>query len=199
MKIEEIIKKYGKDKDHAYNVAKISVLLFQKLKILFPHLLKYDNKKDLNLLKNGALLHDIGIFFEKIYDKEHHKAGAKFILENKPDDVEDNELIILCCLIRYHRKNLPDKKKHKLYALLNKEDKLKLDYLAPIIRLADSLDTGHLNLISDVNFEYSKKLNILTLKPKVNIMLNTSILSAANRKKDFFEKVFKVKLKIKED
>ena len=197
MNTGEILKQYSKDFDHNKNVEKYSLMLFEKLKNIFPEIKKYDNEFDLELLKKGALLHDIGIYFEKIYNKDHNKAGAKFILENKPDDIKEEDLIFLCCLIRYHRKSLPNPKKHKLYSKLNDKDKIKLNRLASLIKLADGLDFGHLGLISDLKFEYSEKLNLLTLFLSGNIMLNASILKAINKKKDFFEFAYKVKLKLK--
>ena len=197
MNTDEILEQYSKDFDHNKNVEKYSIMLFEKLKNIFPEIKKYDNEFDLELLKKGALLHDIGIYFEKIYNKDHNKAGAKFILENKPDDIKEEDLIFLCCLIRYHRKSLPNPKKHKLYSKLNDKDKIKLNYLASLIKLADGLDFGHLGLISDLKFEYSEKLNLLTLFLSGNIMLNASILKAINKKKDFFEFAYKVKLKLK--
>ncbi len=197
MKVEEIIKRYSKDKDHGENVSRLSVLLFNKLKNIFPYLQNYDTESSVNLLKTGAKLHDIGIYFEKIYDREHNKAGAKFILNNKPDDIDEDELIILCCIIRYHRKSLPDSSKHKLYSLLNAEEKTRLNYFASIVRLADGLDFGHFNLVEDFDLEYDKNLNVLTLIAEKNIMLNVSIVNAVQRKKDFLEKVFGVSLKIK--
>ena len=197
MNTDEILEQYSKDFDHNKNVEKYSIMLFEKLKNIFPDIKQYDNEFDLELLKKGALLHDIGIYFEKIYNKDHNKAGAKFILENKPDDIKEEDLIFLCCLIRYHRKSLPNPKKHKLYSKLNDKDKIKLNRLASLIKLADGLDFGHLGLISDLKFEYSEKLNLLTLFLSGNIMLNASILKAINKKKDFFEFAYKVKLKLK--
>lgn len=197
MNTSEILKQYSKDFDHNKNVEKYSLMLFEKLKTVFAEIQKYDNEPDLELFKKGALLHDIGIYFEKIYNKDHNKAGAKFIFENKPDDIQEEDLIFLCCLIRYHRKSLPNPKKHKLYSKLNDKDKIKLNRLASLIKLADGLDFGHLGIISDLKFEYSEKLNLLTLFLSGNIMLNASILKAINKKKDFFEFAYKVKLKIK--
>ncbi len=197
MNTDEILEQYSKDFDHNKNVEKYSIMLFEKLKNIFPDIKQYDNEFDLELLKKGALLHDIGIYFEKIYNKDHNKAGAKFILENKPDDIKEEDLIFLCCLIRYHRKSLPNPYKHNLYSKLCESDKTKLNYLGSIIKLADGLDFGHLGLISNLDFEYNKKLNVLTLFLSGNIMLNASIIKAIKKKKDFFEFAYKVKLKIK--
>lgn len=194
---DEILKQYSKDYEHSLNVQKYSLMLFEKLKKIFPEIQKYDNEFDLELLKKGAKLHDIGVYFEKIYDKEHNKAGAKFILENKPDDIQEKDLIFICCLIRYHRKSLPNPIKHKLYSKLSEDEKTKLNYLGSIIKLADGLDFGHLGIISDLDFEYSAKLNLLTLFLSGNIMLNASILKAIKKKKDFFEIAYRTKLRIK--
>jgi len=193
---DEIIKKYSTDKDHGKNVEKLSILLFQKIKPYFPDLEIYDNEKCLNLLKKGALLHDIGIAFEKMYDTPHHKAGAKFVYENKPDDVEENLLPLLCCIIRYHRKSMP-KIKHKFYKILNDEQKKMADIFSAIVRFSDSLDYLHIGLLEDFVTVYDKELKLLTFVFTNNIISERSFMSAIEKKKDLFEKVFQVKIRLK--
>lgn len=196
MDTKEIIKKYGEHKSHLESVSRLSRLLFSKLLPHFPRLENFNNKKDLKLLEQGSFLHDIGIHFEKAYELSHHKAGAKFIFENKPDDVDEEDLIVLCCLIRYHRKSLPNDS-HNFYKKLKQQDKAKVDFLGALIKLADAMDEMHINLIEDFEVEYDKNLNVLTLVFSNNIMLNTPVIEAIEKKKDFFESTYKTKLKLK--
>lgn len=194
MNSKEILKKYGADITHSKQTAKLSLLLFDKLKEEFAVLKKYDNKRDLDLLYKGALLHDIGIKFEETYGLPHHKAGARYITDNPPDDIDEEDSGVLACLIRYHRKSLPDDNKYKPYKTLSQTNKAKVNYLGAIIRLADGLDNMHLNLVNDIDIKFDNKLNVLTLNISNNIMLNTSIRDVLDKKKKFFEKVFLVKV-----
>ncbi len=197
MKIKEIIKKYGTDKEHLENVSRLCILFFEKIKPYFPILKIYDNQKDISLLKYGGLLHDIGIYFEESFGVSHHKAGAEFILQNKPYEVEEQDLKVLCCLIRYHRKSMPDEKKHKIYKDLNKKDKDKVKYLGSIIKFCDALDSFHINMIEDFRTEFDGEKRTLTLFFNNNIMFNKSVQKALNKKKDFFESVYSIKLQFK--
>ncbi len=197
MKVEEILKKYDKDISHSKNVSRLSLLLFHKLKHDFVFLQNYDNKNDLALLEIGAMLHDIGIYFEDYYSLSHHKASAKFILEHNIDGTDEKDKPVLACLARYHRKSLPDENKHRLYKSLNQKDKAKVLYLGSIIRLSDAMDCLHINLVENFNLEYDKQLYVLTLTLDKNIMLNDEVFKTLEKKKDFFEFAYKTKLNIK--
>ncbi len=196
MKAKDIIKTYAKEKKHLKLVSRLSCLFFHKIKNFYPNILIYDNEIDLNLLKYGGLFHDIGLKFEKKYKLPHNKAGCKFIVENKPDEINEKDLMVLGCLIRYHRKSFPSEN-HPYYKDLNLQDKRKVNYLGAIIRLMDSLDHTHIDLIRDFNVHYDEKLNILTLILPKNIMLNKNITEAIKKKKDLFEFVYETTVKLK--
>lgn len=190
----EIIKKHLPDKAHGENVKRLSLLLFNKLFGHFPILKNYENK--LSLLEKGANLHDIGINFEKTYSMAHNKAGANFIYENKPEDISDDELLIICCLIRYHRKSLP-KEKHKYYSELNEDEKELTKIFSAIIKLADAMDYLHMGLIENFVTVYDEKSRILTLIFTNNIMSNRSYILAMEKKKDLLEEVFSIRVRFK--
>ncbi len=194
MLIEEIIEKYGKDKEHLRKTGYLAALFFQKILPYFDEIKIYNNKEDLALLEAGAKLHDVGIFFEKEYKIPHHKAGAEFIQNNCPNDIKEKDLKVLACLIRYHRKSLPDPK-HKIYSSLNEEEKKKVLYLGAIVRLSDGLDTMHLGLVDDFEVEYDKNLNILTLIFTKGIMARKPFVRGILKKEDFFEAVYGAKIK----
>jgi len=183
--------------EHSKLVLRLSVKLFAKLLSIFPELKKYDNKKDLILLQDGALLHDIGVMFERSLDRPHNKIGRDLILENKISGLDDIENLIVANIVRYHRKSLPDIKKHKIYAQLDENSRRKVDVFASIVRLADALDYNHFNMVDDFKLEYDENKRVLTITPGVNIMLNIGFREILNKKKKFFEKVFNVEVLFK--
>ena len=176
--------------EHSKLVSNLSVKFFKKLLNFFPFLKEYDNDYDLTLLKYGALLHDIGAAFEKKFDRGHHKIGRDLILENKITGLDEVGNLIVANIVRYHRKSLPDIKKHRYYEMLNEKDRRKTDVFASIVRLVDAFDYNHFNIIEDIGVKYEKPENFLTLTLGINIMLNIGYVEVLNKKKRFFEKVF---------
>lgn len=197
MDINEFKKNYLANdikEEHGFFVSKLSVKFFKKLIQFFPELEKYDNEKDLKLLKYGAVLHDIGVIFEKKLKKGHHKIGRDLILENKISGLDNTSNLIVANIVRYHRKSLPDPKKHKHYDILSPEDKRKVDIFASIVRLVDAIDFNHFNMVDDIDVNYEKTANFLTLTLGINIMLNIGYVEVLNKKKDFFEHTFKTEV-----
>ncbi|MBO5947833.1 HD domain-containing protein [bacterium] len=148
IQVNEYFEKYVKDKDHARQVLKLSMLLFDKLNA-FAHCFE---EKDKQILYVGALLHDIGYSFE---NKVHNKDGRDFILNNNILDFSLTENIIIACIIRYHRGKLP-KTTHQLFMGLDVDIQKKTALLAGICRLADGLDSAHLGLVDDIELTYDE-------------------------------------------
>lgn len=197
MDINEFKKNYltqGAKEEHSMFVSALSLKFFKKLIEFFPELNEYDNKKDLKLLEYGAFLHDIGVIFEKKLDRGHHKIGRDLILENKISELDATSNLIVANIVRYHRKSLPDPIKHKHYGMLSPENQRKVDVFASIVRLIDGIDFNHFNVVDDIGVNYEKTENFLTLTLGINIMFNVGYLEVLNKKKDFFEKVFKTEV-----
>lgn len=197
MNLTEFKKNYMTDeakKEHGLLVSSLSVKFFKKLLKFFPNLKEYDNNNDLLLLKYGAYLHDIGVIFEKKLNRGHHKIGRDLILENKIAGLDDTSNLIVANIVRYHRKSIPKANKHKTYAALSENDRKKADIFASIVRLIDAVDFKHFNMVDDIEVNYENTVNILTLTLGVNIMLNIGHVKVLNKKKKFFEKVFKTEV-----
>ncbi len=197
MDINEFKKNYltnDAKEEHGVLVSKLSLELFKKLVKFFPELKKYDTEKDLMLLKYGALLHDVGVIFEKKLNKGHHKIGRDLILENKISGLDETSNLIVANIVRYHRKSLPSPEKHKCYAMLSKEDRRKTDIFSSIVRLVDGIDYNHFNMVDNIGVDYEKTENFLTLTLGINIMFNIGYVEVLNKKKEFFEKVFKTEV-----
>lgn len=200
MELNEFKKNYitqNSKAEHSKLVSSLSLKIFYKLIPLFSNLEEYNNEHDLNLLKCGAYLHDIGVIFEKKSGKGHHKIGRDLILENKIAGLNENDNLIVANIVRYHRKSLPDENRHKYYKMLSPKDRKKTDVFSSIVRLADGIDYNHFNMVDDIEIEYDSNENFLTLHLNVNIMLNIGYVEILNKKKKFFEKVFNTEVLFK--
>lgn len=201
MKIEEYIKNYLTSKNeiaHATNIKEISLKIYYALREIFPtnQMLIFNNFH--KLISYSALLHDIGNILSTPLSKAHNKVGAKLILENKIDDLSETETKIVALCVRYHRGPKP-KEKHKKYASMNQKDKDTIKTISSILRLADSLDANHVQNVQNILLAYDFNQCVLTLNPRVNIMLNRGIKRVFDKKKALFEEVFKLKVCLKND
>lgn len=200
MKVEEYIKNYITSKKglrHAYFVRDLSLKIFNDLKKIFPENTLLDFKNSEKLISCSSLLHDIGNFFTGLNAlKPHNKTGAKLILQNGIENLDENELKVVAASIRYHRGSKPKENKHKLYSSLSKADKNKVLVISSIIRLADALDDYHLQAVENIILKYDFSLRALTLKTGVNIMFDKGIKRVFDKKKTLFEDVFKIKISL---
>lgn len=198
MRLEDYTKNYITSKQglkHACFVRDLSLKIFQDLKNALPNNTLLDFKNSEKLISCASLLHDIGNFFTGLNAlKPHNKTGAKLVLQNGIENLDENELKIVAASIRYHRGSKPKENKHKLFSSLSKADKNKVLVISSIIRLADALDNYHIQTIENIILKYDFSLETLTLKTGINIMFNKGIKRVFDKKKTLFEDVFKIKI-----
>ena len=179
----EIFEKYCLDKEHALEVEKYSVMLFDSLNgIVFNF-----SQREKEYLCIASKLHDIGYYIEK---KSHHKHTMNLILQEGLEGFSDEETLIIANIARYHRNSLPDEAEHEFYAKLTDNSKELVNKLASLLRIADGLDKPHKNLILRMRAENAD--NCLNLYIKT-IGFKPS-LKAAEHKKDLFESTFATQL-----
>lgn len=99
------------------------------------------------VLEVAALLHDVG---EVLNTRSHHKHSAYMIYWGRIPGLHSPYREMVAALARSHRKSPPDPKKHEHYAQLTKAQRQQVRRLAAILRLADSLDTDHRQLVASV-------------------------------------------------
>ena len=183
MNQSEIFEKYCLDKEHALEVEKYSVMLFEALNgIIFDF-----SKKEKAYLCSAAKLHDIGYYIEK---KSHHKHTMDLILQEGLEGFDEEETLIVANIARYHRNSLPDEVEHEFYAKLTDNSKDLVNKLASLLRIADGLDKPHKNLILRIRTEKTNDCLNLFIK---TIGFKPS-LKAAEHKKDLFESTFNTQL-----
>ncbi|NLV26996.1 MAG: HD domain-containing protein [Methanomicrobiales archaeon] len=157
--ITDFSEKLDPDPEHALQVCRISLMLFDCLSDL--HKL---NEKERNLLKAASLLHDVGWSFP---GKPHHKASRDWILSEENLPFNKNERIIVALIARYHRKSCPEPD-HAYYCELNQEQKKVVLYLSGILRIADGLDRAHRKIV--------QSLHCIITPETIQIFLTTSTL-----------------------
>jgi exopolyphosphatase/guanosine-5'-triphosphate,3'-diphosphate pyrophosphatase len=138
---ESLGEKYRYDARHARVVARLATRLFDALQD--EHGLP---KRDRLLLEVAALLHDVGLF---IGMRSHHKH-VQYVLEaSEIFGLSSDDRGVIGNVARYHRRGLPQKS-HLPYMALDRQDRVRVNKLAAILRVANALDSEHLDKIRDV-------------------------------------------------
>ena len=190
MTAQEMLDRFSKDQDHPFEVRRLAMMIFDGVSEQVEQL----SNKQRKYLENAALLHDIGYAIES---KNHHKHSQKMVLEHGLDEYNEREKEIISCICRYHRGSLPDKDEHEIYCHLDKKERKTVKRLGGILKIADALDRGHINLIKKLRINYDIDNNIVEiLITSTNPQFHPDI-SDAIKKKDLFEIGFKTQVVFK--
>lgn len=134
--LEALFQKYEIDRNHAYNVARNALELFD---LLAPfHGLDMKSRR---LMEVAALVHDVGVStsFEK-----HHTAGRDILFRHPPAELPEQLRPVIAWTAFLHRKRAGEKKLEKLrktsFAKMPGEARDITLKLAALLRLADALD-----------------------------------------------------------
>ncbi|MDB5328520.1 MAG: Ppx/GppA phosphatase [Phycisphaerales bacterium] len=164
---------------HSQQTAKLLLRMFDDLKPL--HKL---GDRERELFEYAAWLHDIGWH---IGNTRHHKHSAYLIRHGRLKGFTAEEVRLVAALTRFHRKAMPDKKKHDEVRALKPADRRVLEVGAALLRLADSLDRSHASAVTALDVAIGKSAVLVAVKSPVDIQLE---LWAARDKRSGFEKVF---------
>jgi len=177
-------RKYQFDEKHACLTAKLATRLFEQSRSLH-------NLEDghLVLLETASLLHDIGHFISAV---DHEKHALYLLKANRLIGLSECEQNVVANVVRYHRKQSPNTEDENFRLLLQK-DRLVVIKLVALLRLADSMDISHTQLVDDVTLCESKPDWQIKLCGKSDLTLEHWSLT---KRKSLFEEVFGVKLEI---
>jgi len=139
--------KYRYDEAHARVVSHLAVRLFDELAA--EHAL---TARDRLLLEVASLLHDIGLFLGL---RGHHKHSLYLLEASEIFGLSRDDMQVVGNIARYHRQGLPHKA-HPSYSRLHRADRVRVNKLAAILRLANALDADHLQKIQDVRVHESE-------------------------------------------
>ena len=138
---ESLGHRYRVDRDHGRHVVMLAVRLFDELRD--EHGL---GERHRLLLQVAALLHDIGIYVSL---RAHHKHSHYILSASQIFGLSDDETAIVANIARYHRRATPQET-HLPYVALDREDRLIVDKLAALLRVANALDAEHVQKVRSV-------------------------------------------------
>jgi exopolyphosphatase / guanosine-5'-triphosphate,3'-diphosphate pyrophosphatase len=175
---EALGQKYRFDGDHARHVATLSTRLFEELGD--EHGL---GERERLLLKVAALLHDIGIY---VSQRAHHKHSQYLLAASQIFGLSNEETAIVSNIARYHRRGKPQDG-HLPYVALDRDDRLIVNKLGAILRLANALDAEHLQKVEDVRLDRREKVWVLELVANGDVVMEQM---AAQSRIDMFTETF---------
>ena len=125
--------------DHAQQVARLALALFDQTRAI--HAL---TDREREWLEYASLLHDIGAH---ISFARHHRHSYYLIKNGDLRGFHPDEIEVMALVARYHRRGTP-KKTHDEYAKLSGALRRTVRTLASILRVAESLERSHSQVIS---------------------------------------------------
>jgi exopolyphosphatase/guanosine-5'-triphosphate,3'-diphosphate pyrophosphatase len=180
--VRALMRKYDTDPKHSRHVTELALSLFDQLKAVHGQ-----GKRDRLLLEAAGLLHEVGNF---ISASGHHRHAHYIISETPILGLTDEELHIVACVARYHRKAPPDTS-HECYAELNEKARDRVRALAAMLRLADALDHDHRQRVVDVSAK--KRDSELVLKARTRGDVTLDEWSVGEKGGDLFKEEFGLK------
>ena len=177
-------KRYRFDELHARHVALLACRLFDAL--------QEEHGLDASwrlLLEVSAILHDIGTV---IRASGHHKHGHYIVNNSEIFGLDGRDRTVVANVVRYHRRALPSPS-HISYMSLSRADRIVVNKLAALLRVADALDRSHQARIRELQVEKSE--DEVTLRCSYGGNLALKIL-ALERKADLFQEVFGLRVRL---
>jgi exopolyphosphatase/guanosine-5'-triphosphate,3'-diphosphate pyrophosphatase len=147
---------------HSQNVLELSVKIFNQLNEI--HKLQ---KQELELLKYGARLHDLG---ETIARSKHDVHGAYILFNTVLPGFSPNEATMLRSIIRCHRSHDP-RISDRYVGRLDESDLQKVKWLTAILRIADGMDSGKTNSVQKLKISIKPDVIYFYLQSKSDLEL----------------------------
>lgn len=172
------------DEKHAQHVATLALSIFDQLGEL--HGLGQLSRRR---LETATLLHDIG---QVIAYRRHHKHSWYIIRHAELPGLTAGDVRLVALITRYHRRSEP-KDYHEDYSGLREVEKLEVQKLSAILRVADALDHDHSARVQSIDAKVTKKEVLLRLTPREDTAVEEWALK---KKAGLFEKVYDRKMGI---
>lgn len=180
-----ICEQYNVNLDHAKHVAQLSRVLFEGLSRQLGL-----EESELLYLTLAAYLHDIGKF---ISNRAHHKHSEYIISSLNLFRLTEEEIRIIACVARYHRRGDPAKA-HLIYSSLGEDKQIVVQKLASLLRIANALDHAHRQKVKALRVVNGESDDItLQIDTRENFLLEKNDFL---EKKALFETISGSRLKI---
>lgn len=175
---EALGRRYRFDAAHGRATMHLSTRLFDEL--TREHGL---GRRERLLMRVSALLHDIGIFISL---RAHHKHSQYLLSASQIFGLSNDDLAIVSNIARYHRRGTPQKA-HLPYIALDREDRVVVNKLAALVRLANALDAEHLEKVKDVRVYQEDDVWVVELEGHGDLTMERM---AATARADMFSEVY---------
>ena len=170
--------KYRFDRDHGRHVAHLATRLFDELAT--EHGL---GERERLLLQVAALLHDVGVYVSL---RAHHKHSQYILGSSQIFGLSDEETAIVANIARYHRRGLPQRS-HLPYVALDRNDRLIVDKLGALVRIANALDAEHMQKVTDLHLVRNADAWTLDIDSEGDVTMEQL---AASARADMFMEIF---------
>ncbi len=173
-----LCKKYGMDLDHLKHVAFLTDHLFEAFKEILGL-----NEEDRLYLILASYLHDLGMF---INNRAHHKHSEYIISSSNMFRLTEDEINIIACIARYHRRSAP-LKTHLVYNSLSSQQQILVQKLSALLRIANALDRSHKQKAKrlEIKFNSSGDATIVVFTHENFLLEKENFLE----KKELFEEI----------
>jgi exopolyphosphatase/guanosine-5'-triphosphate,3'-diphosphate pyrophosphatase len=125
-----------------------------------------------------------------VSNRSHHKHSMYLIMNSDLFGLGARDLTLVGLVARYHRRAFP-RPTHEGYGTLDRQSRVAVSKMASILRLADALDSGHVQRIQDVELSVEPGAFVITVTDHANLMLERYALQ---QKGQMFEQVFGMKV-----
>jgi exopolyphosphatase/guanosine-5'-triphosphate,3'-diphosphate pyrophosphatase len=143
------------DWEQTSHVARLALQIFDQTKTLHD-----GNDFQRDMLEFAALLHPVGQY---IRFQRYHKH-SRYIIDNTGlRGFNDEEILLIGHVVRYHRKS-PPTKRHKKYKKLSKEHQQIVQLLSGILRVAVALDRTKNQAVREISCDLSSKQLTMQIK-----------------------------------
>jgi exopolyphosphatase / guanosine-5'-triphosphate,3'-diphosphate pyrophosphatase len=170
--------------EHSQHIAKLALALFDATRS--THAM---TDREREWLEYAALLHDIGVHIR--YER-HHKHSYYLIRNGDLRGFEPQDVETIALIARYHRRAVPVRG-HEGYTDLPRKRRRVVRSLAAILRLAETLDRSHSQIVTGLTLQDRDEDALLVLQTVGDAELE---LWAASRHSAAFESVLGKPLRI---
>jgi exopolyphosphatase/guanosine-5'-triphosphate,3'-diphosphate pyrophosphatase len=135
------------------------------------------------LLQVAALLHDVGIYVSL---RAHHKHTLYLLASSQIYGLSDEETTMVANIARYHRRVTPQDT-HTSYIALDRRERLIVNKLAALLRVANALDAEHLQKVKDLRLVQHDRAWVVELHGTGDLTMEQL---AASARADMFLETF---------
>jgi exopolyphosphatase / guanosine-5'-triphosphate,3'-diphosphate pyrophosphatase len=171
-------RRYRLDREHGRHVAMLAACLFDELRE--EHGL---SDRERLLLKVASLLHDVGIYVSL---RAHHKHSQYILAESQIFGLSAEETAIVSNIARYHRRGTPQRS-HVPYVALDRRDRIVVNKLAAVLRIANALDAEHVQKVRNLHVTRRGSTWVLQLEGTGDLTMERL---AATARADMFVETF---------